>query len=240
MAKVQMALLSRGLLTGSEVLALLACGLGKGAMARARTIHELAVVSDFIAKRGLRAARRYVDYYDLDRLKAERSKLRELKRRRRRSLRSSGRNPAVRYLEQQVHELERRRKAHVRRHGSRFAGEYGWAAPWWRGKKTRVSFAMIERRVRLDRARPYYKYASLIVHAGPLGVLDNYDSHGQYMVDASEHHLDTAAENAPIWLTHLCMTATAAIDGDHSALLPRLLAMSSLALDVREAFSTER
>lgn len=234
MGKAQIALVSRGLLTASEVLALLVSGHGKGAMARARTIHELTVTSDFIAKRGLRAARRYVDYYDLDRLKAERAKLTELKKRRPGRKLDSERRRHIQNIEEDIAQLEARRARHIRRYGQRFKDEYGWAACWWRGK-TRVNFGMIERRTKLDRARPYYKHASLLVHAGPLGVLDNVDETGHYITGPNPGDLRHALENAPVWLTHLLMTATAGLDGERSSLLPRVIAMSSLALEARDA-----
>jgi hypothetical protein len=236
MVKTQFVLVSRGLLTAHEVLALLSHGFAKGAMARARTLHELTVVSDFIAKRGLRAARRYVDHYDVERLKAEKAKLKELAKKRRGKRRDLARTRVVRQVRSDILELERRQGAHVRRYGKRFKDENGWAAPWWRGAKTRVTFAMLEKRVHLDRARPYYKHASFAVHAGPLGVLDNYDDAGVYIVGANTSGLDVVAANAPMWLAHLLSTATGAIDGDNTRLLPRVIAMASLALDVRQAF----
>ncbi len=99
--------------------------------------------------------------------------------------------------------LERRRDKHARRYGKRFKEDYGWAAPWFRGKKTRVNFAMLEARVDFDRARPYFKLASDSIHAGPLGVLSNHDEVDRYVTGPSLHRLTHAAEPHPYgWPTY--------------------------------------
>ncbi len=73
------------------------------------------------------------------------------------------------------------------------------------------------------------------MRSSEVGVLDNVDETGHYITGPNPGDLRYALENGPVWLSHLLMTATAGLDGERSSLLPRVIAMSSLALDARDA-----
>ena len=69
------------------------------------------------------------------------------------------------------------------------------------------------------------------------GVLSNHDEVDRYVTGPSLHRLTHAAETSPVWLAHLLTSATGAIDGSKSALVPRIVVVSSLAMHVRDMFS---
>jgi len=56
----------------------------------------------------------------------------------------------------------------VKRYGSKFGLDYGWAAS--EPGNARSTFADIEKSVNLDHLRPFYKLANINVHAGSKGI----------------------------------------------------------------------
>ena len=145
----------------SEVAALLRSGHAEGAMARWRTLHEIAVTAEFIAKHGDDMARRYQEHV-------------------------IARKPAA-MSEYDTHahwfkgtpfsaadhaSAREARAALVARYGEEYGEAYGWAASVvWRTRKngTRIAptLADIEESVDMSHHRPWYRLASEGQHAGP-------------------------------------------------------------------------
>ena len=151
------------------ILALLRSGFADDAHARWRSLHELAVVGNFIGKHGEAVAERYL----LHEIVQQRKLARAYKEHE-----DGARLEPLTQAEIDV--LDERCEALVARFGKGFTGDYGWAASVLGIE--RPSLAEIERAVQLDHLRPYYRMASDNVHA---------NSHGAfYKLGGFPPHLD--------------------------------------------------
>ena len=144
--------------TAGEVLTLLGAGYSTGALARARTLHEVATVALLLAEHDEDLARRYLAHEVVESLKAE-EELQEYHER-------LGYEPP----DSTVEERQQIRDDLVAEFGSDFLSDYGWAAPLVKDKPT---FTKLEQRATLDHWRPHYRMASQGVHANPKGVMWN-------------------------------------------------------------------
>ena len=138
-----------------EVLCLLSAGFADGAMARWRTLHEIAVVALFIQQHGEEVAERYVGHLAVDSYKAA-SEYRDWQDR-------LGLEPIS---DKDFEDMRKASEAAVERFGRHFRGDYGWAADTL-GKEPK--FVDIERDVRLNALRTYYRMAGHSIHANPQG-----------------------------------------------------------------------
>jgi len=148
---------ARGCQVGWEILKLLYSGYADGAMARWRTLHEIAVVASFIQGNGEEIAERYMQHASVESYKAA---LNYEKYRERLGFEPFEQSELAR-LKDVYDEVKKL-------YGSEFTEEYGWASIIV--KKSNTRFADIERSVSIDHLRPYYKLASYNVHANPKGV----------------------------------------------------------------------
>jgi len=140
-----------------EILTLLENGFADGAHARWRSLHEVTVVANFIAKSGNGLAERYLLHEKIESYKAA------LQYRK-----YCGQLGLEEIADDEMGELLRIRDELIKRFGSDYKHEYGWASEAL-GKK-RPTFRDIEEAVDLNHLRPYYKMASYNVHANPKGV----------------------------------------------------------------------
>lgn len=143
---------------GYEIAALLRGGFSDGAMARWRTLHEVAVVFQFIARHGADTATRYLAHDAIDSRKGARI-----------YNAMAARNGEKPFSASELADIEREADAAIVKYGPDFASEYGWSAHALNIRKP--NFSEIERGVKLDHLRPFYKFASQNVHANPKGVL---------------------------------------------------------------------
>jgi hypothetical protein len=143
-----------------EIIVLLENGYADGAMARWRTLHEIATVAAVIGKYGEEIAERYVCYQIVESFVA--LKVYE------RSHKALGFKPPSKRQSAKV------RKDHakiIQRFGKAFGEENGWAAYHLKVKdKERVTFARLEEQAGDAMMRSPYKMASYNVHASPKGV----------------------------------------------------------------------
>jgi NTP pyrophosphatase (non-canonical NTP hydrolase) len=140
----------------SEILSLLKTGHADGAHARWRTLHEISVVSSFIAKHGDDLAEAYLLHEGIETYKAARQYQTHCK--------TLGYEPLTR---KEFAEIEATYKKLIERFGNKYEDQYGWASLVIKNKPT---FAEIEKTVGLNHLRPYYRMASHNVHANPRGV----------------------------------------------------------------------
>lgn len=139
-----------------EVLALLKTGFSDGAYARWRSLHEVTVIALFINEHDDELAERYFFHQDIE-------TLRHLE----------GQEQRFPYLENDIEfqkslmELKESEKELLTRFGQEFVNDFGWATNVLRNKKP--TFRDIESLVNMDFLRPYYKLASMNVHAGSKG-----------------------------------------------------------------------
>jgi Family of unknown function (DUF5677) len=144
--------------TSLAIGALLKSGYARDALARQRTLHELACIALFIQRHGQETAGRYWLHNTIESYKAALQYEQNYKR--------------LGYAPQDTAKLDQlrsERDALVTRFGTGFKEQYGWAAKAL--DKERVTFADIEKDVQLDHLRPYYQMASYGVHANSKGLI---------------------------------------------------------------------
>jgi hypothetical protein len=159
---------ARSCQVADEVICLLSNGFADGAMARWRTMQEIAAVAYLIGQHGDSLAERYVAHQVVE-----------------------ARGAAIQYRKYQdrlgqepitdieYDKIEKAYQAALQIYGDAFAGQYGWAAEY-AGKKKKPnvtkkkdkgpSMADIQEAASIDHMGPYYRMASHNVHANPKGV----------------------------------------------------------------------
>jgi len=140
-----------------EIICLLSAGFADGAMARWRTLHELAVVALFIKQNEELAAKRYIEHQVVESYSAAKDYQACCER--------LGYEPMSQSEMQQCKEAFDRA---IEEYGPDFEGPYGWAANLLRPKK--ATFKNIEKASEIDHFRAHYRMASHNVHANPKGV----------------------------------------------------------------------
>jgi hypothetical protein len=153
--EVQTRLHARACQIANEVVALLSCGFADGAMARWRTLHEVAVTSVFIGNDEV-LAELYRLHEAVESLRAARLHVKHAERLGGESL-----------TKEQMADMEADVASLKQRFGRAYGEPYGWAAD-----KLGIPsphFDQIEAAVRVGHMRPYYKLASHNVHANPKG-----------------------------------------------------------------------
>ena len=188
---------ARGCQVGFEILTLLKNGFADGAHARWRTLHELAVVAMFLAEHGQAVAQRYLEHSGI----ANYVEAKEYQR----YCDALGYPPLSGEELQQVKML---RDSLVKKYGVDFNRDYGWAASVL--PKTKLTFAGLEKSIRLDHLRPFYKMANINVHAGSKGGYFRIGSPPQsdnlLLVGSSLFGLDDPGQNAAISIHQLTVT----------------------------------
>lgn len=141
---------------GFEILSLLKHGFADCAFARWRTLHEIDCVALFIMEHGQEVARRYIDYESV--IAYDQTKL---------IRKYSDRLDIEPLTTKEIEEVEAAVADVCKRYGEAFKAPYGWIPKEFRIR----GFAAIEKAVKLDHFRPYYKMACFNVHSGPKGIL---------------------------------------------------------------------
>ena len=145
--------------TSSEILCLAKNGFAAGANARWRSLHENVVYAYFIKEKGPEIAQKYLDYKYVDQLK----KLKVYRDYCSRLHHEPLSDDVISNLELRVDEL-------VENYGKQFRSKLGWAY----GACKKLTFEEIEKEVELDHLDPYYRFASLSIHADSGAcILDN-------------------------------------------------------------------
>jgi hypothetical protein len=148
---------ARSCQVAEEVLVLLETGFANGALARWRTMHEIAVTAAFVSEHGIECATRYVDHQIVESYKGAREyetvhvKL--------------GYDPIP---TREVETLRKRYEHTIKKYGESFAAQYGWAAKYLKGRQP--TFKEIEKAANIDHLRGHYRMASHRVHANPKGI----------------------------------------------------------------------
>lgn len=159
---------ARACQVSNEILTLLRAGFADGAMARWRTLHEIAVTTTFICEAGEDAAARYVAHEVVEARRAAKNYDRCQER--------LGYEPLD---QQEIDEIEAEYREAIERFGKPFGGDYGWAAAAL--GIDRPTFRDVEDHASLDHLRSHFQMASHNVHANPrglyfrLGLLDEED-----------------------------------------------------------------
>lgn len=139
-----------------EIVALTKAGYADGALARWRSLHELCVISMFIAKQPDRCAEMYLAHHQIEELR-----LLEIDR-------ASG-TDNDRDRDRYVAHLRRQKVQLTSKYGSAFGGDLGWASIEL--GRVRTTFRELESLVGLDILRRGYQRANSTVHGGALATL---------------------------------------------------------------------
>ncbi len=176
-----------------EIICLLENGFADGAMARWRTLHEIAVVADVISQYGETIGERYVAHQAVESKRAMDKYLRCYK--------DLGYRPLPAREQKKILEAYDRALA---KYGQPFKTDYGWAA--WHLKTLRPTFADLEKAAGRAEMRSHYQMGNDNVHAGiksmfvRLGLLGDYDG---LLAGRSNAGLMEPGQNAAYTLTRL-------------------------------------
>jgi hypothetical protein len=149
---------ARACQVAAEVLTLISAGFADGAIARWRTLHEIAITALLIKERGDAQAEKYLIHNVVESKKAMEFYQTHADR--------LGVSPMS---DAEVAAINTAYADARDRFGDSFTSSYGWAA---QDRTTPVrGFDHLERMLEMGHWRPYYKLASHSVHANPKGVL---------------------------------------------------------------------
>lgn len=151
--KILIRLLVRGCQVTDEIICLLENGFADGAMARWRTLHEIAVVAAVVSQHGEAIAERYLDHQAVESKRALDKYLACYK--------------DLGYKPLPAHEQKKIVKAYdkaIVKYGSSFKTDYGWAALHL--KSQRPTFADLEKAAGRAEMRSYYQMGNDNIHAG--------------------------------------------------------------------------
>lgn len=151
---------ARSCLVGGEIFTLLCNGYASGADARWRSLYEIVVTSEFIAKHGSITAEKYLLHIAARKYDAmiQYNKF----------SRMLGTKP---FSEQELKEAEEIKNQLGKKYGENFSKQYGWAAEELH--KNKPTFRDIEKDVEFEHWQPYYKMASDEIHSNANGLLFN-------------------------------------------------------------------
>ncbi len=196
LADVMLRLLVRACQVTNEILALLENGFADAAMARWRTLHEIAIVSAVIAKYGEEIAERYVYYQIVESWSAIKAYERDHK--------DLGFRPIPKRLKEKV---RRDYDKAVKRFGKRFKDENGWAAHHLKvTEREIVKFARLELEAGEQYMRSPYKLASYNVHSSPKGIyvkLGSLNDPETYLAGRSNAGLADPGQHAAVSLSQI-------------------------------------
>jgi hypothetical protein len=152
---------ARSCMIFSEILSLLRSGHASGALARARTLHELRVTALLIQKGGNTLAEQYFLYEVVENLHGAKKYEKYYQK--------LGLQPLEAGLITKLETAVQNYQQKFQINPNSLKGDYGWASILL--NKERPTFADIEKYVQQDHWRPYFKFASNPVHAGAKGIV---------------------------------------------------------------------
>jgi hypothetical protein len=141
-----------------EILCLLKNGFADAAHARWRALHEVTATAMFIAKHGQKCAERFYFHDIVDSYEG-------MKEHKKYEDRLQKKGPS----QEEIDSCKEKYNQLINRYGKKYADNYGWASYLF-PNHNKVGFAAIEKDVKLDHMRPYYKWASQNIHSGSKGM----------------------------------------------------------------------
>ncbi|WP_287925208.1 MULTISPECIES: DUF5677 domain-containing protein [Diaphorobacter] len=205
-----------------ELITLARAGYADGALARWRSLHEICVVAMFLARRSDRCAEMYLSHHWVEELR-----LLEVDR-------ASGTARAINtHRDRYVSNLRMQKTALVKKFGTAFASDYGWASVELGRPKT--TFRDLESHVGLETLRHGYQQANSTVHGGALATLTRI-SLGAVGIDGTEappaYGCEVATNYAAASLS--MMIAELCLDSENADLVAMSLVIHNCALKIRE------
>jgi hypothetical protein len=223
---------ARAVLVSREILCLMINGFPDGALARWRTLHEIAVISKFISDHGTEVAERYLEHHHW--LSYQRAR--------------NYQNHHVRanltpLAETTIDELRLIAERVVAKRGTAIESDYGWAAEALNNR--RPKFTDLENATGLDHWRPRYKWSSTVNHGAYLAPLQGLGTSESIrsvrLVGQSNSGMTDPGHMAAISLTHVTMAVLALEPNlDRIAVFKVMLALSDEVGDALLACSKKR
>jgi len=219
---------AKALLIARELICLLEGGYADGALARWRSLHEVAVTANFIAEQNNETAERFLISW---RAQAFKAMLQYQK-----FVEKTGERP---FTEDELAGAKKDYDQIITRFGESMRHQYGWASEALSDKKP--TFDRLERSVKFDHFRPYYGWASQHVHPNfvpperLLGLSENKNSELIFLIGPSNSGLADPAIHAARSL----LQATAALGvSSYSTFdfIVEMHIMAKLSHDVESAF----
>ena len=136
----------------AEIICLLKNGFADGALARWRTLHEIATFMFVISDNNEQLAERFIDYYKVERYNS--------------LVVYEKRRPVLGYKpidKKHISRIENDYKVVQEKYGSEFSKAYGWASKIIT-KKGRINFYDIENKVGMGKNKPFFKMACDRIH----------------------------------------------------------------------------
>jgi hypothetical protein len=208
-----------------EIITLTRGGYADGALARWRSLHEICVISMFLASRSDRCAEMYLSHRRVEELR-----LLEVDRL---SGTANTINSTTTHHDRYVRDLRLQKAAMVNRFGTAFANDYGWASVELGRAKT--TFRDLETQVGLETLRRGYQQANSTVHGGALATLTRI-SLGPGGIDGTEVPPAYGCEVATNYATASLsmMIAELCLNTDSADLLMMSMVVHNCASRIRE------
>lgn len=218
---------ARACRTALEVYHLLSDGLPKGALARARTLHELAVTAIVIAEYGRR-----VDHLDLAERFLDHEAVATYKEAQNYQLhcKTLGYEP---FSDDEMSDMKARRDAVVAKYGPPYKEQYGWAAGLDRA--TAPSFRDLEQLASLSHLRGYYAWASHEVHSDAKGFRQNESVWGDTVYRETSYSDDGLADPGQMALISLQQCTVSLLFSPDDKSLWSIVAAKAMAILVDRA-----
>jgi hypothetical protein len=146
---------ARALQISNEILTLLKSGYSDGANARWRSLHELAVISIFLYENNVEVSQRYLEHEIVKKFKAAieyRANCKKLG------------YPPIPIKD--FNKLRRNKEELCRKYNDRFQDDYGWIP---RSLLNDRHFKGLEKKIKLNKLRPFYNLSCDSVHGGSKG-----------------------------------------------------------------------
>jgi hypothetical protein len=149
---------ARACQVGYEILALLKGGFADGAMARWRTLHEIAVIALFITKHKDKVAQRYLDHIAIQNYEEAKAYQKHYE--------YLGLDPIP---DDEFNEIEMERDRLCKLYGKGYGTNYGWARNVLVNVPT-PNLTHLEKDIYVSHLRPYVKFSNINIHAGAKGI----------------------------------------------------------------------
>ncbi len=184
---------ARSLHISNEILALLKSGFADGAIARWRSLHELAAISFFLLQNNNEVSRRYLEHEAVKSFKDAKDYREYYKK--------LGCLPIDR---RSFNKLKKEKEKLCIKYGDRFQDDYGWIP---KATLPNRNFRELEKHVKLDRLRPFYNLSCNAVHGSSkgfyrLGLSENLQDE-LLLVGPSIYGLADPIQNVSISLRHV-------------------------------------
>ncbi len=202
----------RACLISNEILALLRAGFTDGAYARCRTLYETMVISSFLSDNGNETAKRYLDYSIVNDLKEA----------------EIFNNYEEKINDAKFSELSNEVEKLKEEYGKFYAeGDYNWALNVIKPKRKNVAFWEIEKNIKFEHMKPFYKSASNNIHTGSSSLYFHRGLHGEetdkILMGASSYGVETPCDLAShcicITTSNLLLTTTQTLEQQIQGLL---------------------